>query len=167
MQANDTFRISRTFNAPRSLLWKVYTEREHLMQWFGPKGFTMPKADLDFRKGGTFLYCLRTPDGQDMWGKWVFRDIVEPEKLEVITSFSDPQGGITRHPMSPDWPRETLGITTFEETNGKTTVTVNWEVFNGTELERKVFADNQPGMQMGWTGTFEQLEAYLAKVGAG
>ncbi len=164
---HDSFVISRTFDAPRSLVWQVYTDRDHLMQWFGPKGFPMTHADMDFRVGGIFHYCLRTPDGHEMWGKWTFREIVEPEKLSVIVAFSDAQGGITRHPMAPDWPSETLGVTTFEEHDGKTTVTVNWTVFNGTDAERKLFGESHDSMRMGWSGTFEQLEAYLSQVQAG
>jgi uncharacterized protein YndB with AHSA1/START domain len=163
----DSFVISRTFDAPRSLVWEVYTDRDHLMQWFGPKGFPMTHADLDFRIGGVFHYCLRMPDGHEMWGKWTFREIVEPEKLSVIVAFSDAAGGITRHPMNPDWPRETLGVTTFDEHDDKTTVTVNWTVFNGTDAERELFAQSHDSMRMGWGGTFEQLEGYLAKMRAG
>jgi len=58
--------ITRVFDAPRELVWKAWTERERLMQWFGPKGFTMSTAKLDFRPGGVFHYCLRSPDGHDM-----------------------------------------------------------------------------------------------------
>ena len=60
------FVISRTFDAPRDLVWKAWTERERLMQWFGPKGFTMPIAKLDFRPGGMLHYCLRSADGKEM-----------------------------------------------------------------------------------------------------
>jgi uncharacterized protein YndB with AHSA1/START domain len=63
------FITSRTFDAPRELVWKAWTERERLMQWFGPKGFTISTAKLDFRPGGVFLYSMRTPDGKDMWGQ--------------------------------------------------------------------------------------------------
>jgi uncharacterized protein YndB with AHSA1/START domain len=52
------FVISRTFDAPRELVWKAWSERYRLMEWFGPKGFKMPAAKLDFRPGGSFHYCL-------------------------------------------------------------------------------------------------------------
>ena len=160
-QAGD-FVITRTVNAPRELVWKAYTEREHLMRWFGPKGFTMPSCTLDLRPGGFFHYCMRTPDGVDMWGKWIFREIVKPEKIVNLVSFSDAQGGVTRHPMSPTWPLETLATTTFTEHEGKTTIAVRWAAFNATEEEQKTFNDSHEGMRMGWSGTFEQLEAFLA-----
>jgi uncharacterized protein YndB with AHSA1/START domain len=165
--ASDTsdqdFVITRTFDAPREQVWRAWTEREQLMQWFSPLGFTMSHAEFDLRPGGTFHYGLSSPHGHEMWGKWIFREIVAPERLVVVTSFSDAQGGITRHPMSPDWPLETLSISTFEEHDGKTTVTIRWSPWNASELECKAFAEAHNGMRQGWGGTFAQLDAYLAK----
>lgn len=161
--ATHEFVISRVFNAPRGMVWKAWTDREELMKWFGPKGCTIPHAMLDLRPGGVFHYALRTPDGMEMWGKWVFREIVAPEKLVLVSSFSDAKGGMTRHPLSATWPLETLSTTTFEEQAGKTTITIRWSPLNATDLEISTFDGAHEGMQMGWKGTFEQLEAYLAQ----
>src|SRR5438105_2667213 len=133
------FVISRTFDAPRDRLFKAWTEREHLMRWFGPKGFTMPVARLDLRPGGVFLYCLRSPEGQEMWGKFVYREVVPPQRLVCVNSFSDQAGGLTRHPFSPTWPLEMLSTVTFAEQEGRTTVTVRWAPINATEAEQKTF----------------------------
>ena len=157
------FVITRVFNAPRELVWKAWTERDRLMQWFGPKGFSMSAAKMDFRPGGVFHYCLRSPDGKEMWGKFVYREIVAPERIVLVNSFSDENGGLTRHPMSPTWPLEMLSTTTFVEQGGKTTLTIKWKPLNPTEEERKTFDGAHGGMQQGWTGTFEQLAEYLAK----
>jgi len=158
------FIITRQFNAPRELVWKAWTEREHLMKWFGPKGVTIPAAKMDFRPDGIFHYCMKTPDGKEMWGKWIFREIVPPKKLVLINSFSDADGGITRHPLSPTWPQEMLSTTTFEEVDGKTKLTIQWVPFNATEEEIKTFDSARGGMTQGWTGTFEQLEQYLQTI---
>jgi uncharacterized protein YndB with AHSA1/START domain len=166
ISANQVFIIGRVFNAPRNQVWRAWTEREQLMQWFGPKGFTMPHITLDLRPGGICHYAMRGPDGREMWGKWTYREIVAPEKLVLVSSFSDAQGGITRHPMSTSWPLETLSTTTFEEHHGKTTITIHWSPLNATELEMKTFAEAHSGMQQGWGGTFEQLAAYLANSSA-
>ena len=157
------FVISHMFNAPRELVWKAWTERERLMQWFGPKGFTMPTANLDFRPGGSFHYSLRSPDGKEMWGKFVYREIVSPEKIVLVNSFSDVQGGLTRHPFSPTWPLEMLSETTFAEADGKTTLTIKWAPLKATDEERRTFDGAREGMKQGWGGTFEQLVHYLAK----
>jgi uncharacterized protein YndB with AHSA1/START domain len=157
------FVISQTFDAPRDVVWKAWTERERLTQWFGPKGFTMSTAKLDFRPGGTLHYCLRSAEGKEMWGKFVYREIVAPERIVWVNSFSNEQGDLTRHPMSPSWPSEMLTTTTFAEEKGRTTVTVRWVPINPTEDERKTFEGARDGMRQGWTGTFEQLADYLAK----
>ncbi len=160
---NKPFVISRTVNAPRELVWRAYTEPEHLKRWFGPKGFTMPTCSMDLRPGGVFHYCMRSPDGFEMWGKWIFHEIVRPERLVNTVSFSDPQGGVTRHPMAPAWPLETLGTATFIGHGDKTTVAVEWVAVNATEAEQKSFDEGHVGMSMGWSGTFDQLEAFLAE----
>jgi uncharacterized protein YndB with AHSA1/START domain len=161
------FVITRTFDAPREVMWKAWTEQDRLMQWFGPKGFTMSTAKLDFRPGGTFHYCLLSASGQEIWGKFLYREIAKPERLVWVNSFSDPDGGITRHPMMPTWPRELLTTVTFAESGGRTTVTVRWATINPTDAERKTFDTGHDSMRQGWTGTFEQLEGYLAQVQAG
>jgi len=163
-QTDRPFVLSRTFDGPRERLWKAWTERERLMQWFGPKGFKMPVAKMDFRPGGTFHYCLRSPDGHEMWGKFVYREIVAPERILLVNSFSDEAGGITRHPMSATWPLEMLSTFTLAEQEGRTTATVRWIPINATEEERKTFDAAHAGMKQGWTGTFDQLAAYLGKV---
>jgi uncharacterized protein YndB with AHSA1/START domain len=159
----QTFLIARTFDAPRELVWKAWTETERLMQWFGPKGFTMFHAENDLRPGGVFLYALRGPDGGEMWGKWVYREVVPPQRLVLVASFSDAEGNLTRHPMTPNWPLQTLSTTTLTEVDGKTTVTIEWRPLGATDEERNVFADAKSSMTGGWTGTFDQLADYLER----
>lgn len=159
--AAGEFVISRTFDAPRQRVWQAWTERDQLMQWFGPKGFTMEVATLDLRPGGTFLYGLRSPDGMRMWGKFMYREIVAPERIVLTNCFSDEQGGITRHPFHPNWPRELLSTTTLWEQDGKTTVTIRWSPLDPTPEERQTFDSNHESMRLGWGGTLDRLEAYL------
>ena len=160
------FNIARTFDAPRDLVWKAWTERARLMQWFGPKGFTMPAARLDFRPGGTFHYCLESPDGNEMWGKFVYREIVAPERIVLVNSFSDEDGNLTRHPFSPTWPQQMLSTSTFTGQDGKTKLIMEWSPLDPTEEERRTFDSSHEGMKQGWSETFEQLAAYLAKAEA-
>lgn len=159
----NEFVAYRVFNAPLERVWLAWTERERLMQWFSPQGYTMTQAELDLRPGGIFHYALRSPDGKEMWGKWLFREIAAPQRLVLVSSFSDAQGGITRHPMSPNWPLQTLSTISFSELDGKTTVTVRWMPLEATALELKTFAEAHNSMKQGWSGTFAQLAAYLNK----
>ncbi|PYQ47693.1 MAG: hypothetical protein DMF59_18190, partial [Acidobacteria bacterium] len=114
------FVLSRTFDAPRDLMWKAWTEEDRLAQWFGPKGVKTFHSKNDLRVGGIYHYGLRNPDGAEYYGKWVYREIKKPERLEFIVSFSDANAGVTRHPMAPEWPREMLSTITFEERQEKT-----------------------------------------------
>lgn len=163
--ADFKFTAVQTFEVPRELMFRVWTEAEHLMHWFGPKGFPMFACTNDLHPGGRLHYGLRSPDGNEMWGKWTYREVSPPERLVFIVAFSDPDGGTTRHPNAPEWPLETLSTVTFDEQDGRTTVTVRWAAFNATEAEHKTFSDGRDGMRQGWTSTFEQLQEYLAQQG--
>lgn len=155
------FVISRTFDAPRDVVWKAWTERDRLTKWFGPRGFVTEYARLDFRPGGIYLYKLKAPDGKDMWGKFSYREITPPRRLVWVNSFSDESANVTRHPLHEEWPLEMLTTVTFEENAGKTTVTVNFRALNPSDRERHTFDSNHDSMRMGWGGTLDQLEQYL------
>jgi uncharacterized protein YndB with AHSA1/START domain len=160
--AREEFTISRVVDAPRDRVWKAYTEAERLARWWGPKGFEMISCKVDLRPGGLFHYGMRSPEYGDMWGKFVFREIVAPEKLVFVVSFSDENAGVTRHPMSATWPLEVLNIVTFEDAGGQTTITVRGGAINASAEERRTFAENHESMRQGFGGTFDQLDAYLA-----
>jgi uncharacterized protein YndB with AHSA1/START domain len=104
---------------------------------------------------------MQTPDGNRMWGKWVFREIDAPQRIVLIHSFSDEAAQVTRHPFVADWPLEMLSETTFADQNGKTAVRLTWSPVNATAAEIAVFDAAHESMQQGWTGTFDQLDAYL------
>ena len=166
-QAEKPFVISREFDAPRDLVWKSWTEAERLKQWWGPKGFIVHTCKVDLSPGGLFHYGMSAPDGSDMWGRFLYREIDPPRRLVFIVSFSDPDAGMSRHPGHLQWPLQMLSTVTFQEAGGRTTVTVQWEAYEATDGERKTFQDGMESMQQGWTGTFEQFGDYLAKaVGA-
>jgi len=162
MNSGKRFAIERTFNAPRAVVWKALTEPERLKHWWGPKGFEWVKGTVDLRPGGAFHYAMRAPNGPEMWGKFVYRDIIEPERLVFVNSFSDAQGGITRHPMSATWPREVLNFLTLSEENGKTTMCMRGYPINATPEERATFEAGFDSMRGGFGATFQQLEEYLA-----
>jgi len=163
------FVISRTFDAPRALVWKVWTEPEHLAQWWGPKGCTIRVVKLDVRPGGVFHYAMAYQPGHDMWGRFVYREILAPERMVYVSSFSDPEGGITRAPfpqLHDTFPLEILNTLTLAEDGGTTTMTVRGRPINATEAERKTYRGMFGSMQQGFTGTFDQLAHYLEKARA-
>jgi len=158
----EEFVITRVFDAPRDLVWKAFTEPKRLKEWWGPKGVTIIESKMDLRPGGSYHYAMRTPDGNTMWGKFVYREITPPSRMVFVNSFSDEAGGVTRHPMAPNWPLEMLSTFLFEEESGKTRFTVRWSPLNATEEERATFAAGHASMQQGWGGTLDKLAAYLA-----
>jgi len=164
MDGTRDFVISRTLDAPHDLVWQTWTQPEHLNRWWGPKGFKVVACDIDLRPGGVLHYGLQSPDGNTMWGKWTFREIKAPELMVVVVSFSDKDRGVTRHPMAPSWPLETLSRTTFEEKDGKTLMTLRWRPINATPEEIAMFDASHESMTGGFSGTFEQLTAYLAAI---
>jgi uncharacterized protein YndB with AHSA1/START domain len=161
---HEEFSISRVFDAPRELVWNALTEPAHLDQWWGPKGCPTHVAKLELRPGGTFLYCMKMPDGKEWWGKWVYREIVPPEKLVSVVSFTDEKGNPKRHPMSPTWPLEVLSIATLAAEGDKTKLTVRSIAINATAEERKTFYEGFKSMEQGFTGTWNQLAEHLATI---
>ena len=156
------FVLTRVFDASRDLVFKAWTERERMNQWSGPKGVAISHSTFDLRPGGMLHYCVKTPDGHKMWGKWAIREVVTPQRLVFVTSFSDAAGGLTRHPMSATWPLEMLSTVTFDEKDGKTLLTIEWLPLNPTEVERTTFDEGHESMKMGWTGMLDKLADYLA-----
>jgi uncharacterized protein YndB with AHSA1/START domain len=150
--------MTRVFAAPRELVFRSWTEPERLKRWWGPKGFTTPFCAMDLRVGGVFLYCMRSPEGRDHWGRGVFREIVVPERLVLAMSFADAEGKAvpaTYYGLSPEWPLETLLTVAFEEEAGKTRVTLRYKgVPPGPD---------RGGSRRGWSESLERLGEYLAK----
>jgi uncharacterized protein YndB with AHSA1/START domain len=153
-------------DAPRERVWKAWTEPAQLKQWWGPKGFKVHTCKVDLKPGGIFLYGMKAPDGSDTWGRFTYREIKAPERLVFIVSFSDPKGGVTRHPGIENWPLHIMSTVTFEAQGQKTKVTVQWTPHEAAEAERKTFEEGKPSMQQGWTGTLEQFADYLKKAKA-
>ena len=151
-QASKDFVISRVFDAPRDFLWKCFTEPKHMQQWWGPKGVKIIRAEIDLRVGGTCLYGMQNQAGDVMWGKFVYREITPPERMIFINSFSDEAAGLTRHPLAPQWPLQLLS-----------TFTVRWSPYEPTAEEQAAFDAGHDSMTMGWSGTMENLETYIAR----
>ena len=158
---NREFTIARIFNAPRELVFAAWTQQQHLKLWFGPKGFTIPISHLNLVPNGAFHYCLRAPNGVEMWGKWIFMEIVPPERIVLVNTFSNKHGNITRHPYVPNRPLEMLTTTTLIEDGGKTALSLQWTPLHANDAEQRTFDTMHEAMTQGWTGTLDQLDDYL------
>lgn len=155
------FVISRQLKAPRQLVWEVYSQPEHLANWFAPKGVRMTHNAMDFRVDGTFHYCQSMENGVTVWGLWKFREIQAPEKIVLMQHFSDASGGVARNPWNANWPLCTLSTTTFTEQDGGTLLTIEWDPYEASEAEQATFLEGHSSMRPGWSSVLDRLEEYL------
>lgn len=92
VQATERMTLTRIFDAPREIVWKAWTDPKYVMQWWGPKGFTTPFCEIDFRVGGKFLCCMRSPDGWEGWNGGEYHEIIPFEKIVYSMYFADSKG---------------------------------------------------------------------------
>lgn len=153
--------VSRVFDAPRGLVFAAWSDPDLLAQWWGPKGFTIRVLTLDFRPGGVFHYVTKSPHGQEMWGTFVYREIVPPERIVFVSAFADEAGNPTRSPFSPTWPLHILNLLTLTEDEGKTTLTLRATPYNATAEERETFVAARDSLWRGYAGTMDTLATFL------
>jgi uncharacterized protein YndB with AHSA1/START domain len=148
--------ITRIFDAPPELVWKAWTDPELIQRWWGPNGFDLPTCRNDFRVGGRYLFCMRSPDGQNYWNTGIYREIVPLERIVYTDSFSDADGNFVPasfYGLSSDFPEKTLVTVTFEELDGKTKLVLQQSgIPAGSDSE----SANQ-----GWSESFDKLANIL------
>jgi uncharacterized protein YndB with AHSA1/START domain len=133
---------TRVFDAPRSLVFAAWTTPEHLAKWFGPRGFTMPACEMDFRPSGVFRFVFRGPSGTDYPFNGAFREVVHEARIVYTGTIQD---GVEVH--------TTL---TFDERHGKTVLTVHQTY--------SFESDSTRGGRVGWTQTLDRLAEYVTPV---
>jgi uncharacterized protein YndB with AHSA1/START domain len=149
--------IRRVFDAPRERVFKAWTDPEHFRRWWGPRDFTTPFVNIDPRPGGTIHFCMRSPEGRELWGGGVYREIDEPARIVVSDYFADEEGNVvpaTHYGFSSEWPLETMITITFEENAGKTTMTLRHSMGGVPAADRE-------GADQGWKESFDRLADYL------
>jgi uncharacterized protein YndB with AHSA1/START domain len=139
--------VTRLLDAPRSLVFKVWTQPEHLARWWGPKDFTLLSCETDVRPGGTWVRCMRAPAGTKHIKRGIYREIVEPERLVFTYVDEDAEGR-----LGP----ETLVSVTFEEQGGKTKLTLRQSGFESI--------GSRDAHEGGWVSCLERFAEYLANV---
>jgi uncharacterized protein YndB with AHSA1/START domain len=154
--AGQTIVITRVFDAPRELVWKAWTDAEHLMRWWGPRPYTSPACKLDFRVGGKYHFCMRSPDGQDLWSTGVYLEIVPLERIVFTDSFADAQGNAvpaSYYGIGGDFPMELSVTVTFKDLGDKTEMTLTHAGLPAGEILE--------GTRAGWDSSFDKLEETL------
>jgi uncharacterized protein YndB with AHSA1/START domain len=163
LHPNDLI-ITRELNAPQNMVYKAWTEAQHMAKWWGPVGMPLEVIKFDFQPGGLFHYSMTMPNGNKMYGRFKFEEMQAPEKLIFISSFADAEGNIVRTEMLPNWPLEILNTLTLSETHGKTFMVLRGKPINATAEELQAFENNKASMVQGFGGTFAQLVEYLSKI---
>jgi uncharacterized protein YndB with AHSA1/START domain len=143
-QSGHVLEITRLLNAPRELVFEVWTSAEHIAHWWGPKDFTVPFSQMDARPGGNYRANIRSAEGADYWMQGVFREIEKPRRLVFTWAWEDDDG-------KPG--HETLITLTFEAQGERTLMTFRQEVFDSVEAR-----DSHEG---GWMECFDRLVAYV------
>jgi uncharacterized protein YndB with AHSA1/START domain len=153
----DELVITRVFDAPRELVWKAWTDPQHLQRWWGPKGYSAPVAEVDLRVGGKYLLAMRSPEGQDFYSTGTYQKIDPPNELVYTDSFADAQGNVVTadyYGMAADFPRELVVRITFEEDEGKTRMTLRHAGMPMGDMAEQTGA--------GWNESFDKLAESLA-----
>lgn len=160
-----TLVVTRVFDAPPDLVFKVWTDPKHVLNWWGPKNFTCPFCTIDLRPDGVFRFCMRSPDGQDYWNRGVYDEIVPPPGRSRIASriyFSDAAGNIvppTYYGLGTDIPAEMRDVVTFEphgdERNPQTRLTIR--------RDTPLSVSKRYGEDVGWNQSLDRFEAELAR----
>jgi uncharacterized protein YndB with AHSA1/START domain len=145
--ADNELLIVRTFNAPPSVVFALWSSAEHMKRWMGPKDFTCPEATIDFRVGGSYRAMIKSAKYGENWFSGVYREIV-PGKRLVFTFTWENEG--------PSEGVETLVTITFEERDGKTVQTFHQAPFSN--IERR---DSHVG---GWNEAFDKQAAYAESI---
>ena len=139
--------LERVFDAPVELVWRCWTEQEHLAKWSAPRGYTIPEGQGDLRPGGKWRCHMRDSAGGDHWLGGVYREIV-PHKRIVMTHAWDDESG---RPGA-----ETIVTVRFEDMGRRTKVTLEQTGFDSD--------GSRDGHRGGWSECLDILAEYLATV---
>jgi uncharacterized protein YndB with AHSA1/START domain len=158
----EQFFITRSFDAPIERVYEMWSDPEHVAQWLPPTGATMRYLRAEPRVGGTSLYAMTFTGGSPIHGLISYLALEKPHRLVYTQQFCDAQERVIRAPFFKDWP-ETM-LTTVElvaEGPDRTRVTVRWEPQSANAADLAEFVEQRGGMTLGWTGSFDKLEALL------
>jgi len=142
--------LTRVFDAPRELIWDAWTDPKQIVQWWGPRGFTMTIHEMDVRPGGVWKHTMHGPDGTDYPTQCVFVEVVEPER--IVYYMAGGKKGDPGHESQVTW--------TFGAQGNKTKLTLRM-LFPSAEILEGVAKTY--GVVEGGTQTFDRLGEHLAK----
>ncbi len=149
----NEFVAIRVFEAPMALTFRAWSSCEHISQWWGPEGWTLPVCEMDFRTGGTWFYGMHGPNGEDGYGLATYDRIVEPSLIVYTDAFTDAERNV-----DPHMPTSSITVQ-FTEANGRTTMTSRARFASPDDIVKVVGM----GMVEGLTQTWDRLDAFLTR----
>ncbi len=156
----EQFFISRTFDVSIERMYEMWIDPEHLAQWMPPTGATMKFLRKEPRAGGTSFYAMTTANGLVMYGRVNYLVLESPSRIVYTQQFCDDMEQVIRPPFFSNWPQAMLTTVDLDsEDADRTRVTVRWEPQDATPADIAEFIKQRGGMTMGWTGSFDKLEA--------
>lgn len=164
MSDTPTYVLERSFDAPRELVWKTWTDPQLLPRWYGPNAETIVHR-LDLKPGGLWLVEMRWGD-KAHYQRVEYREITPPERLVWLHSSADADWNVVANPMMPDWPRVLLTTVTFEQTGAQTKLRLTWAPHEASQAELACFAAAMDGIGKGWGAGMALLEQLLAELQA-
>ena len=162
MSETTEYVLERTFDAPREMVWRAWTDPELLSRWYGP-GIETIIHDFDLQPGGAWLNEMRWGENAD-FSKMVFQEVTQQEKLVWHHSSTDADWNIISSPMMADWPRVLLTTVTFEDLDDKTNVRLSQIPMDATDAEIACFAAMMDGMSKGWGGGYKIIDEILQEL---
>jgi uncharacterized protein YndB with AHSA1/START domain len=160
--ASVDFTLTRTFDAPRELVFATMTQTGHLQKWWGPQGCTIEVVKHEPLAGGVFHYCMRFGPGVEMYGRFLYREITPVERIVFVNGFADAEGNPIRYAMSPTWPVEVLNTVTLAEQDGKTVLSLHSTPLNASAIESETFKAGHGSMEQGFGGMYDVYDQYLS-----
>lgn len=159
----ERFYIARSFEASIERVYEAWTDPAHLARWLPPTGATLRFLRTEPRVGGSSFYEMTAADGKVMHGLMRFHALEKPHRIEYSQQFCDADERVIRPPFFSHWPLA-MHSTVLLAAEGPdcTRVTVCWEPRDATEADMAEFIRQRGGMTMGWSGSFDKLEAMLA-----
>lgn len=148
--------IERIFNAPLDIVWKAWTEKEHIEKWFGPQGFTTRVDENDMRVGGRSKYVIIAPDGTEYPSVGVYIEIVDRSKIVTTDEFGEQH----KEQMNTDLPKILSVTTEFEDLNTQTKLIITIEHPSEEDKEKH----KAMGVKQGWNSSFEKLDELLQTI---
>ena len=149
--------IRREFDAPRSLLWDVWTRPEHIEKWWGPRGFSTKVTEMDFRAGGKWKYVMTGPDGMEYPVNGIFSEVTPPERIVTTDEFGD---DYDKRMPGVDLPKGLVATAVFDDLGTRSRLTLTTS--HATAEDRK--KHEAMGVIAGWNSSFDKMDEYLAEI---